>query len=124
MNQKFILDACCGGRSFWFNKNHPNTLYIDIRKEERGCIPARPNFEVSPDEQMDFRDLKFPDKSFKLVVWDPPHLMFPGENSWIAKKYGVLDKKTYRGDLVKGFSECYRVLEDFGVLIFKWSTEA
>ena len=43
---KFILDACCGGRCFWFNKEHPNTLYVDIRKEGKGFIEARPNFEV------------------------------------------------------------------------------
>lgn len=70
---KFILDASCGGRTIWFNKNHPNALYIDIRKEEKGIIWDRPNFEVNPDIQMDFRYLKFKDKQFKLVVWDPPH---------------------------------------------------
>lgn len=26
LNNKFILDACCGGKMFWFNKNHPNTM--------------------------------------------------------------------------------------------------
>jgi hypothetical protein len=24
MKGKFILDACCGPKLFWFNKNHPN----------------------------------------------------------------------------------------------------
>ena len=38
LSDKFILDACCGGRMMWFNKNHPNCLYIDIRKEEKGYI--------------------------------------------------------------------------------------
>lgn len=28
-----ILDACCGGRMFYFEKNHPNVLYIDRRFE-------------------------------------------------------------------------------------------
>ena len=32
---KFILDVCCGGKAFWFNKNHPNTIYQDIRTEEK-----------------------------------------------------------------------------------------
>ena len=27
-----ILDACCGGRMFYFEKNHPNVLYIDRRR--------------------------------------------------------------------------------------------
>jgi len=120
MKEKFILDACCGGRMMWFNKKHPNTVYIDIRREKRGFIEQRPEFEVNPDKIMDFTKLDFPDNHFKLVVYDPPHLRSLGKNSWMAKKYGVID--TY-GILVKGFKECWRVLEVYGMLIFKWSTE-
>jgi len=29
--------------------------------------------------------------------------------------------ETWQDDLKKGFSECWRVLEDYGTLIFKWS---
>ncbi|GAG16600.1 unnamed protein product, partial [marine sediment metagenome] len=25
---KKILDVCCGGRTFWFNKKHPDTVYV------------------------------------------------------------------------------------------------
>jgi DNA segregation ATPase FtsK/SpoIIIE-like protein len=28
---KTILDVCCGSRMFWFNKKHPDALYLDIR---------------------------------------------------------------------------------------------
>lgn len=38
MKEKLILDACCGGRMFWFNKKHPNALYVDQRKFERQVI--------------------------------------------------------------------------------------
>ena len=31
MEEKFILDACCGGRQFWFDKEHKNVLYVDKR---------------------------------------------------------------------------------------------
>jgi len=78
---------------------------------------------VDPDIIADFRKLPFPDKSFKLIVFDPPHLKRLGQNSWMAKKYGVLDKDTWKEDLRKGFSECWRVLAIHGSLIFKWSTE-
>lgn len=105
---------------FWFDKKHPNTLYVDRRAEEKGFIENRPSYEVQPDEIMDFRDLKLPDKAFKLVVWDPPHIMRIGNKSWMAQKYGMLDK-SWESDLKKGFQECWRVLEDYGVLIFKWS---
>ena len=26
-----ILDACCGSRMFWFDKDHKDTLYMDKR---------------------------------------------------------------------------------------------
>lgn len=120
MENKVILDACCGGRYFWFNKAHPNALYIDIRREEKGCNPHRPNFEVKPDMIMDFRALEFKDKSFKLIVWDPPHLKTLGETSIMRKTYGCLNAETWPYDLKKGFEELWRVLEDWGVLVFKW----
>lgn len=121
VEEKFILDACCSGRMFWFDKKHPNTLYIDNRIIPAGTLQKTPKFSVDPDVVMDFRKLEFPDKSFKLVVFDPPHLKSLDKNSWIAVKYGTLDPKTWKEDIIKGFNECYRVLEDFGILIFKWS---
>ncbi len=121
VDDKFILDACCGGRMMWFNPEHPNALYIDIRKEDKGCIPTHAGFNISPDMIMDFRKLDFPDKSFKLVVWDPPHLKTMGPKSYMRKKYGALHPETWQADLTKGFKECWRVLEDYGVLIFKWN---
>ena len=29
--EKKILDVCCSGRAFWFDKHHPNALYVDKR---------------------------------------------------------------------------------------------
>lgn len=118
MNNKFILDACCGGRMFRFDKHHENAVYIDNRTLDKWSVDSRPEFFIEPDMVMDFCDLKFPDKHFKLVVWDPPHLQSLYETSWMAKKYGVLswDRKD---ELAKWFSECWRVLDDYGVLIFK-----
>ena len=106
---------------FWFNRKHPDTLYIDVRKEKKGHISRKSKHSVSPDIVMDFRDLKFPDKSFKLVVWDPPHRTDFTKTSLMAKQYGILNKETWQWDLKKGFDECWRVLEDYGVLIFKWN---
>jgi hypothetical protein len=121
VDNKIILDACCGARMFWFNKHHPNALYIDLRDEDHGFTQAHKFREVKPDMIMDFRDLKFPDKKFKLVVWDPPHRSDFTENSLMAKNYGILDKENWREDLKKGFDECMRVLDDYGILVFKWN---
>lgn len=75
---------------------------------------------VIPDRVHDFRNMDYPDESFKMVVFDPPHL-FVGEKSYMAVIYGRLDKNTWEDDLRKGFSECFRVLKNEGFLIFKWN---
>jgi len=119
--KKKILDVCCGGRMFWFNKKHPNALYIDNRKVRPQKLANRQNFSVQPDEMGDFRKLRFRTGTFSLVVFDPPHIKRNGKTGWMAKKYGKLNKKTWKSDIKKGFSECFRVLKPDGVLIFKWS---
>jgi len=117
-----ILDACCGGKMFWFNKEHKDVLFTDIRREEfvTGDGKNKRNRKVLPDQIEDFRNMTHPDKTFKLVVFDPPHL-FVGERSYMGRIYGRLDKKTWREDLKRGFSECFRVLKTGGFLIFKWN---
>lgn len=118
-----ILDACCGGRMFWYDKNNENTLYVDNREVDKGAFSNHwnPNWCVKPDQLVDFREMPFADKSFKMVVFDPPHLTSGSEKSVINKKYGLLNKETWKIDIVNGFNECWRVLDDYGVLIFKWN---
>jgi len=121
MKCKFILDACCGSRMFWFQKNQPNTIFQDIREYDKGYIDNRPNRELHPDIIGDFRKMDFKDKTFKLIVFDPPHLIGKGMGSRITRTYGELNKDTWREDIKKGFEECWRVLDDYGILIFKWN---
>ncbi|MFD2741945.1 MULTISPECIES: methyltransferase domain-containing protein [Sphingobacterium] len=119
LTSKKVLDACCGSRMFWFDKNHPDVIYQDIRSEEHVLCDDR-QLIVKPDVIADFRDMPYPDQSFKLVVFDPPHLKQLGHETWMAKKYGVL-LPTWELDIKAGFDECMRVLEPNGVLIFKWN---
>ncbi len=118
---KQILDACCGGRMFWFDKNDPHTIFMDNRVTHEVLCDER-KLDINPDIIGDFRDIPFGDDTFYLVVFDPPHLIKVGENSWLAKKYGRLSE-TWREDLRQGFSECMRVLKPYGVLVFKWNEE-
>lgn len=120
-----VLDACCGSRMFWFDKNDPRCLYVDIRNESYvidigipGTIGRR-SVTVAPDLCADFTCLPLPDNTFALVVFDPPHLTNSGTGI-ISKKYGTL-KGDWRKMLQRGFSECFRVLRPEGTLIFKWS---
>jgi len=94
---------------------------MDKREYEDTLCDGR-KLEVKPDVIGDFRNIPFPDKSFKLVVFDPPHLLRIGENSWMAKKYGKLTE-SWPTDIKQGFDECMRVLDDNGVLVFKWNEE-
>ena len=119
---KFILDACCGSRFMWNNKKHPNTLYIDKRIEKIGYVKSRPKAEVNPDIKADFTDLHFiKDKTFKLIVWDPPHMIDKSIRIDIQKKYGILNNETWPFIFEKGFKELWRVLKDNGILIFKFN---
>lgn len=120
---KKILDVTCGARTIWFNKNHPAALYCDKRNETFTRIwknAQNCDLNIAPDVLCDFTDLPFPDNSFPLVVFDPPHLTGAKETSWLVKKYGKLDD-TWPQMLHDGFQECMRVLKPDGVLIFKWS---
>lgn len=119
-NTKIILDVCCGSRMFWFDKENKDVLFVDNRTLETTLCDGR-KLDVKPEKVMDFRKLDLPDDSFHLVVFDPPHIVTLGKESWMAKKYGRLDKESWKDDLTKGFSECFRVLKKNGVLVFKWN---
>jgi ubiquinone/menaquinone biosynthesis C-methylase UbiE len=117
---KFILDPCCGSRMFWFDKENKNTVYMDNREMDVELCDGR-RLSINPDYIGDFRNMPFPDEAFSLVVFDPPHLVNVGEKSWLAQKYGRLDRNTWREDIRRGFNECMRVLKPTGVLVFKWN---
>lgn len=124
---KTILDPCSGSRMMWANKVNPSVIFGDIRSESitvtdrsHGNKDGTRTIHIEPDTLMDFRDLPFTDGSFKLVSFDPPHLVRAGPKSWLAAKYGKLSDN-WQDDLERGFRECLRVLEPEGVLIFKWN---
>ena len=119
MDDKFILDACCGGRHIWFQKEQKNTIFMDIRQEKKGTIKLQPNWCLKPTIIGDYREMPFEDKSFKLIVWDIPHKI-KKDNSIIQMKYGNLGEN-WKEDTLKGFNEIMRVLDDYGVLEFKFA---
>lgn len=66
-----VLDPACGGRMFWFDKSDDRVLFGDVRDESWELCDGR-RFDVKPDMLMDYRDLPFPDETFRMVVLDPP----------------------------------------------------
>lgn len=105
---KRVLDPCCGSRMFWFDRQHPDVVYGDRRHEtltvtdrSHGRADGQRTLHIEPDVLLDFRDLPYPDGSFSLVVFDPPHLVRAGPKSWLAAKYGKLGpKRDGRGNII------------------------
>jgi ubiquinone/menaquinone biosynthesis C-methylase UbiE len=123
--KKKILDVCCGSRMMWLEKENKETVYVDNRIEyhelrdrtdRRGYMPC----VIRPEVKADFKKLPFKNKTFKLVVFDPPHTRHHGKNGYTQKRYGHLE--TGWEELIEeGFAECFRVLKKNGILIFKWN---
>ena len=116
---KRVLDPCCGSRMFWFNKQNPDVEFCDKRELHKTLCDGR-SLDIQPDTFADFTNLPFDDNTFWHVVFDPPHFVFAGDQSWTAQKYGTLPKEWERL-IHDGFSECMRVLKPNGTLIFKWN---
>src|SRR3990167_8089000 len=125
LEDKKIIDVACGGRMFWFDKQQPNTLFVDkrtmqpeivgygIHKRIRKCLP---------DKIMDFRKLDLPNNRFSLVVFDPPHL-FLGKNSHTGnKKHNAynddLPEKEYQEQQIRVLNELWRITKSTGSLFY------
>lgn len=119
-----VLDMCCGPKMMWFDKDDERAVFVDKRRErhemnrpKRGTVEYT---ETDPDILCDFTALPFPDDTFALVVFDPPHFERSGKIGYLAMKYGWLDGD-WRSMLRAGFADGFRVLRPGGVLIFKWT---
>lgn len=116
-----ILDACCGSKMFWFDKERKDTVYMDKRTLDTTLCDGR-KLIVSPDILADFRSIPFDYETFHLVIFDPPHLLKVGDTSFLKLKYGRLDT-SWKEDIKQGLAECWRVLKRNGTMIFKWNEE-
>lgn len=124
-----VLDACCGPRMMWFDSQDRRALFIDKREEivdrdwtKDGKSAGRKPAIVAPDVIADFTAMPFPDESFYLVAFDPPHvgLSRTGRNGKFRKLYGTLPVD-WQEVLRAGFAECFRVLKPHGTMVFKWA---
>jgi SAM-dependent methyltransferase len=125
-----ILDATCGTKSIWYQKDLPFVTFMDKRSQiintlqNGNALKTKRVFRVKPDVIADWtKELPFSDGAFDLVVFDPPQCVKKDhwKESVIHKRYGFLDEKTWRMDLEKGAAELFRVLRDDGFFILKWS---
>ena len=124
-----ILDATCGARRMWYQKNHPYVTYMDIRKGNFQFLSSKSpgirktNVKINPDIRADWtKELPFKDGHFDMIIFDPPHIIRQKENkeSYLQHQYGVFTPDNYKSDLRKGFKELFRILGPQGILILKW----
>lgn len=113
-----IIDVCCGGKMWWYNKNRKGVLMMDKRKVKSGSIPGE-NWKCEPNIIGDYTNIPFPDNSFYKVVCDPPHKI-KFDSGIITQKYGFLGKE-WKTNLKLMFDECWRILKPGGTLIIKWA---
>lgn len=112
---------------FYFDRNDPRVLFQDIRQVETTLKDRnlQRTFEIKPDVVGDFTSMQYADATFRMVVFDPPHLKYTGSKkepkNWQMVKYGWLPANGWQDVLRRGFAECFRVLQPGGFLIFKWN---
>lgn len=95
---------------------------IDDEDEFRVLITNSEVDNVNKPPHYTYGDIEIIDVIEQVTKDYPPHLIRAGKNSWLAQKYGVLEK-SWAIDLKQGFDECMRVLKPNGTLIFKWNEE-
>lgn len=114
-NDKFkILDLSAGNRAIWFNKKHPDCIYLDKRPE------VEPNFVLDTNELTNY----IPFDSgiiFDLIVWDPPH-MNCGPNSNMSKSYGYHTTEEILDTVMKTSHQARIVSRSGTLMAFKWNT--
>ena len=117
-----VLDACCGPKGMWFDKNDDRALFMDKRRETLVMNYPSGNYTevIDPDLVINFTKMPFRDETFALIVFDPPHIPQEKASGRIVKRYGHLTGE-WKEMLRKGFAECFRVLKPNGTLIFKWN---
>ena len=118
-----ILDATAGFRGIWFGKNHPLVTFLDKRSGKYYYMSKsgkKKCTEIKPDIVCEWKDIDYPDNTFDMIVFDPPHIIQDANCNMIVD-YGNLSKDTWRNDLKIAFKQLFRILKPNGVFILKWN---
>jgi len=121
-----ILDACVGSAKMYKGREKllkDNFISIDIRKGDFSYKPEQTvapiPIIIKPTILADMKYLPFKDKTFNVIICDPPHLI-GNEKSFMCKEYGYWKNKNQRvSTFYKANIEFARVLKDNGMLILK-----
>lgn len=123
-----ILDATCGFRGIWYQKNHPFVTFMDVRKgivdskTEGVKFKSRRRWNINPDVVSAWKDAPFPDNHFDMIIFDPPHIVTHKNKklSALEKEYGCFYGDEWKQEIKEGVNKLFRILRPKGVFIFKW----
>ena len=123
-----ILDATCGLKQMWFQKDDPETIYLDMRHSAiqytEKQFNRRPDYRkriINPTIQADNRYCPFKDDVFDVILFDPPHMITNVESSELQHTYSILNPITWTKEMSSSIKELFRVLKPKGIFIFKWA---
>jgi hypothetical protein len=104
-----ILDLSAGNRAVWFDKNHRDAIYVDIRPEVQPSIVA------------DARALPpAVGSEFDLIVFDPPHKNNAASGK-MARNYGHWTAEQIRDFVTGAAREAHRLSRADALMAFKWN---
>jgi hypothetical protein len=104
-----ILDLSAGNRAVWFDKDHRDATYIDVRPEVAPTIVADARAlpaEVGID--------------FDLIVLDPPHKN-NGASGNMTVNYGHWTAEQIKDIVIGSAKEAHRVARPDGLMALKWN---
>ena len=104
-----IIDLSAGNRAIWFDRNHRDAVYVDVRHEV--CPDIVADATALPDEVGD---------GYDLVVFDPPHKN-NGANGNMARNYGHWDAEEIRRIVIGTAREAHRISKPTALMAFKWN---
>jgi hypothetical protein len=104
-----IIDLSAGNRAIWFDKNHRDAVYVDIRPE------------VEPDIIADARALPAEiGDGYDLIVFDPPHKNNAASGN-MARNYGHWTALEITEILTGTAKEAWRIASPDGLMALKWN---
>jgi hypothetical protein len=117
-----ILDLSAGARAMWFNKQHPDATFVDIRAEIAPISGnGKPYKTIPADVVCDTRRLP-PEvgDGYDIVVFDPPHCSLT-RSSKLGRLYGSFSKECIIETIQGTAREAHRVSVKDAMMIFKWA---
>lgn len=105
-----IIDLSAGNRAVWFNQNHPEAVYVDIRPEVRPSVVA--DARALPAEV---------GAGYDLVVFDPPHKNAAASGNMSKRSYGHWTAEQITSILIGTAKEAHRISRPDALMAFKWN---